>query len=105
MPADNGRRAMGETHDAAPLSVSTGDNRIAVATATPPGAVARDFLQKLEHALIEIVTLKVVTVIGQVNVTGAGTHASVAILPGATPEAASTEIDLFSGDITNTFST
>src|SRR5207245_9318048 len=70
----------------------------------PPGSGARDFLLKVEHALAEIVTLKVVTLVGPVTVTEAGTRASGAISAAGAPEAASTEIDLLSGDIANTFS-
>lgn len=95
---------MSESHDVPPLGVGGGDNRDASASTTPPGSVARDFLQKLEQALEAIVTLKVVTLIGQAEVTGAGTQASVAIVHGTTPEAASTEIELLTGHITNTFS-
>jgi hypothetical protein len=95
---------MSESHDGAPIGAGGGDSREASASATPPGSLARDFLQKLEHALEEIVTLKIVTLVGQAEVTGAGTKASVAITPATSPEAASTEIDLLTGDITNTFS-
>jgi hypothetical protein len=59
---------------------------------------------KVEQALDSIVTLKVITLIGPVSVTGAGTGATVALVPGTAPEAASTEINLLLGDITNTFS-
>jgi hypothetical protein len=81
---------------------------VAMPGASPPGASgssARDFLQRLEQALNNLVTLKVVTLVGPVNVTGAGTDVTVAIAPGAAPEAASTEVNLLDGDITNTFST
>ena len=70
-----------------------------------PSGGAREFLQRLEQALNNLVTLKVVTLVGPVNVTGAGTDVTVAIAAGAAPEAASTEVNLLDGDITNTFST
>ncbi|MBV8457581.1 MAG: hypothetical protein JO122_13310 [Acetobacteraceae bacterium] len=95
---------MSDNRESVSPGAGAGDDRTASVSATPPGSIARDFLQKLEHALEDIVTLKVVTVIGQVNVTGAGSKANVAILSGTIPEAASTEIDLLTGDITNTFS-
>src|SRR5215472_17763646 len=69
------------------------------------GSTAREFLQRLEQALSNLVTLKVVTLVGPVNVSGSGTQVTVAIAPGAAPEAASTEVNLLDGDITNTFST
>jgi hypothetical protein len=94
---------MSEDHKVT-LSGAT-DNRAAPISATSPGSVARDFLVKVEQALEEIVTLKIVTLIGPVSVSGAGTGASVAIAREAGTEAASTEIDLLTGHITNTFST
>ena len=85
-------------------AAAAGDNRAAPVVTAPPGSVAREFLQNLEHALGELVTLKVVTLIGEAEVTGAGTKVGVAIAAGRNPEAASTEIDLLTGDITNVFS-
>jgi len=80
---------------------------VAMPGASPPGAAgstAREFLQRLEQALNNLVTLKVVTLVGPVNVSGSGTNVTVAIAAGAAPEAASTEVNLLDGDITNTFS-
>jgi hypothetical protein len=80
-------------------------NRPAAAPATPPGGAAREFLAKIEQALEDLVTLKVVTLVGPVAVTGTGTEARVTITGAGATEAASTEVDLLRGDITNTFST
>jgi hypothetical protein len=96
---------MSEDHKVSLSGAPAADNRAAQISATPPGSVARDFLVKVEQALEEIVTLKIVTLIGPVSVAGAGTGASVAIAREAGTEAASTEIDLLTGHITNTFST
>jgi hypothetical protein len=96
---------MSENREGPPLSTGAADNREAPTAAHPPGIVARDFLVKLERALEQIVTLKIVTLIGQVSVTGEGTKASVGTAGQAQTEAASTEIDLLTGHITNTFST
>jgi hypothetical protein len=85
-------------------AVGDAGNRSAPPAAGPPGNAAREFLSKIEQALVDLVTLKVVTLIGPVTVTGTGTRASVAITGAGTPEAASTEVDLLNGDITNTFS-
>jgi hypothetical protein len=95
---------MSENREGPPLITGGADNRDAPTSAQPPGTFARDFLMKLERALEEIVILKIVTLIGQVSVTGEGTKASVGIAGQAQPEAASTEIDLLTGHITNTFS-
>jgi hypothetical protein len=105
--ADDNREggAMSENREGAPLSAVAADNQGAPTSAHPPGTFARDFLVNLEHALEEIVTLKIVTLIGQVSVAGEGTKASVGIAGQAQPEAASTQIDLLTGHITNTFST
>lgn len=73
--------------------------------AVAPGNVARDFIQRVEKALDDLVTLKIVTVVGPVAVAGAGTDISVAIAPGAATEAACTEINLLNGHIANVFST
>jgi hypothetical protein len=96
---------MSENREGAQLSAGARDDREAPTLAHPPGTFARDFLVKLESALEEIVILKIVTLIGQVSVTGEGTKVSVGIAGQAQPEAASTEIDLLTGHITNTFST
>jgi hypothetical protein len=65
---------------------------------------ARNLLDKIEQALANLVTLKVVTLVGTVKVTGAGTAAEVSIASDTPPEAACTEIDLLQVDIANTFS-
>src|SRR5690242_15770099 len=96
---------MNENREGTPLSTGAADTREAPTSAHPPGIVARDFLVKLERALEQIVTLKIVTLIGQVSVTGEGTKASVGTAGQAQAEAASTEIDLLTGHIINTFST
>jgi hypothetical protein len=85
-------------------AISDAASRSAGSTAGPPGNAAREFLSKVEQALVDLMTLKIVTLIGPVTVTGTGTRASVAITGAGAPEAASTEVDLLSGDITNTFS-
>lgn len=78
----------------------------AASLASPPvaGGAARSLLDKIEQALANLVTLKVVTLVGAVKVTGTGTVAEVSIVPDTPLEAASTEVDLLQGDITNTFS-
>ena len=85
-------------------AVGDAGNRSAPPGAGPPGNAAREFLSKVEQALVNLVTLKVVTLIGPVTVTGTGTRMSVAIAGVGAPEAACTEVDLLNGDITNTFS-
>jgi hypothetical protein len=69
-----------------------------------PASTARGFLQRLEGALKDLVTLKVVTVVGDVSVSGSGGDIVVAARDGAAVEAASTEIDLLDGHIVNIFS-
>ncbi|WP_237479807.1 hypothetical protein [Lichenibacterium dinghuense] len=75
----------------------------------PPGAPAavsaRDFLRSLENAFGQLVTLKVVTVVGDVSVSGTGGDTVVATRPGTSVEAASTEVNLLDGHIVNVFST
>jgi hypothetical protein len=89
--------------DSAPVSVLPG---AAPGAQTPAaaGSAARNFLVQLEQALANIVTLKVVTLVGTVDVTGAGAGARVAIVAGTPLDAASTEVNLLDGHITNTFS-
>lgn len=80
----------------------------AVTTPSSPSsaapASARDFLKALENALGRVATLKVVTVVGEVSVSGAGADTAVAARPGAAMEAASTEVNLLDGHIVNVFS-
>jgi hypothetical protein len=103
LAAEAGIETMSDNREAS-VTADTGGRNVPVPP-SPPGSAARDFLERIEHALAAIVTLKVVTLIGPVTVTGAGTQASVAIAGETAPEAASTEIDLLTGHITNTFST
>lgn len=72
----------------------------------PPATAvsARDFLRSLENAFGQLVTLKVVTVVGDVSVSGAGGNTVVATRPGASVEAASTEVNVLDGHILNVFS-
>src|SRR5690349_823624 len=91
--------------DNAPVSVLPSAGTSTTQSQNVAGNAARNFLDKVEQALANIVTLKVVTLVGTVDVTGAGTDAKVAIVAGAPLEAASTEVNLLDGDITNTFST
>lgn len=69
-----------------------------------PVSSAREFLKSLENAFGRLATLKVVTVVGEVSVSGVGGATAVAARPGASVEAASTEVNLLDGDIVNVFS-
>lgn len=69
-----------------------------------PASSARDFLKALENAFGRLVTLKVVTVVGDVSVSGTGGDTVVAARPGSPVEAASTEVNLLDGHIINVFS-
>ncbi len=77
---------------------------LSVAPSGASGAAVRSFLQGVEQALNEIVTLRIVTLVGDVTVAGTGLAATVTVRGGTSAEAASTEIDLLNGHITNTFS-
>ena len=73
--------------------------------ANDPAPTARSFLQTLEQALTRLTTLRITTVVSDVDVTGGGLDTVVAARPAASAEAASTEINLLEGQITNIFST
>lgn len=64
-----------------------------------PGA--RGFLQRLEQALSDLATLRIVTVVADVDVTGVGATSTLSVRANAPVEGASTEIDLLNGRITN----
>lgn len=81
------------------------DTAVPAVPGVPPAqGGARGFLQQLEQALAQLGTLRIVTVIGDVDVTGAALATAVAVRPNAPAEAASTEIDLLDGRITNILS-
>lgn len=69
-----------------------------------PAPTARSFLQTLEQTLIRLTTLRITTVVSDVEVSGSGLDTTVTVRQAGTAEAASTEINLLDGQITNTFS-
>ena len=89
-------------------SVSPAESGVmAVSRAAAPGpdaATARGFLQRLETALQGLVTLRVVTLVGDVSIAGDASSPVVSVKDTPAPQAASTEIDLLDGRIVNAFS-
>lgn len=79
-------------------------NPTPVAAAAPADASARSFLATLGGALSDLATLRIVTVVGDVSVSGAGEATAVTARDGGTVEAASTEIHMLDGHIVNVFS-
>ena len=68
------------------------------------GSTPQDFLQRVETALKDLVTLRITTLVGAVTVEGVGTDAVVRLGNPAEGEGMMTEIDLLSGKIANVVS-
>jgi hypothetical protein len=90
---------MSTTTNAADLaSITTG------APAQRPGSTAQNFLQAVEHALNDLLVLKITTVIGSVHIDGEGTDTMVRLRNPDEGEGLMTEINLLSGKINNVIS-